>query len=210
MTTRRLVFRAACAIRRPLQTRPSTRAVEVCGIRSSSTGPATITDAGFWRSLIPKPFRKENRPKSSGTGAKEWNPATFFIVMFLFIGSMSIQMIALRKQSERYDRQSTVRMGQLREALRRLEGGHAVDVEKILGRADAVQRDSDWEEMWKALEDNQPSQSIDRQSETETTARPEVQMRAAAREQTTIQDVQVHRDVGSASFTTKSNLGNFF
>lgn len=59
---------------------------------------------------------------------------------------MSIQMIALRNQCERYNRQSTVRIGQLREALRKLQNGEEVDVDKLLGSADESQKDADWEE----------------------------------------------------------------
>ncbi|KAG5981406.1 hypothetical protein E4U55_002964 [Claviceps digitariae] len=209
MTTRRLVLRAACASRGHLEMRASIRPVG--GLRFASTRPATIADPGFWKSLIPKPFRKENRQNRKSKSSKEWNPATFFIVMFLLIGSMSIQMIALRKQSERFDRQSTVRMSQLREALRKLRSGEEVDVEKLLGRADEIQRDIDWEEMLEAIESDQRSQSTAR--ETETTTWPEAQKMAVASEQPVINDVKVDKDMGSASFTTKSksaNLGNFF
>ncbi|KAG6005054.1 hypothetical protein E4U21_000510 [Claviceps maximensis] len=209
MTTRRFVLRAAYVSRVHVEARASINPVG--GIRCSSSGPATITDAGFWRSLIPKPFRKENRQKFKDKNSKQWNPATFFIIMFLFIGSMSIQMIALRKQSERYHRQSTVRLAQLREALRKLKCGEEVDVEKLLGRADEVQKDADWEEMLKAIESTQRSQTSDRG--TETTTRPEAQEKAAATEQLTIEDVKAGEDVGPASSITKSkpaSLGNFF
>ncbi|KAG6029559.1 hypothetical protein E4U41_000321 [Claviceps citrina] len=144
MTTRRPVLRALRASRAYLETRVSTRPLG--SIRFSSTGPATIADTGFWTSLIPKPFRKENRSKVKGKKSQEWNPATFFVIMFLLIGSMSIQMIALRNQSERYDRQATVRLDRLREALRKLQNGEEVDVDKLLGGVDEAQGDMDWEE----------------------------------------------------------------
>lgn len=114
------------------------------GIRHASTPPASVVDAGFWKSLVPKPLRKEN-PKDAGPRSKEWNPATYFIVMFLFIGSMSIQMIALRKQAERYERQSAIRIGLLRQVVERIRSGEEVDVEKVLGTGDA-QREADWDE----------------------------------------------------------------
>lgn len=113
-------------------------------IRHSSTGaPATIVDRGFWSSLIPKPLRKENRqakPKS-----KDWNPATFFIVIFLLIGSMSIQMIALRNSFTRYMRQSEVKIGTLREVVERIQRGEKFDVEKALGTGEP-EKEADWEE----------------------------------------------------------------
>ena len=114
------------------------------GTRFSSTAPATVVDTGFWKSLVPKPLRKENRRNLKGK-SREWNPATYFIVMFLFIGSMSIQMIALRKQTDQYARQSAVRLGLLREVVERIQNGEEVDVEKVLGTGDP-QREADWDE----------------------------------------------------------------
>lgn len=114
-------------------------------IRYSSTAPATVADVSFWKSLVPKPFRKENRKNSQNWLSKDWNPATFFIVMFLFVGSMSIQMIALRNQMDRYLRQSSLRLGQLREVVQRIQNGEDVDVDKLLGTGDE-QTETDWEE----------------------------------------------------------------
>lgn len=113
-------------------------------LRYSSTGPATVADASFWKSLVPKPLRKENRSAWSPRSG-QWNPATFFIVMFLFIGSMSIQQITLRNSFDRYMRQSTLRIGKLREVVERIQRGEEVDVEKALGTGDA-KTEVDWEE----------------------------------------------------------------
>lgn len=146
MSVPRLSARAIGLSRSAFVSRISISVQRNHAVRWSSTGPASIVDTGFWRSLIPKPLRRANRKGTKGEKSKEWNPATFFIVMFLFIGSMSIQMIALRNQSERYNRQSTVRIGQLREALKKLQNGEDIDVNKLLGSADESQKDIDWEE----------------------------------------------------------------
>ncbi|KAM0317766.1 hypothetical protein ACHAPQ_010913 [Fusarium lateritium] len=113
------------------------------GIRYSSTGPATIVDRGFWQSLVPKPLRKENRQLRKKS--KEWNPATFFIAIFLLIGSMSIQMIAVRNSFDRFMRQSEARITSLREVVEKIQRGETVDVEKALGTGDPA-KESDWEE----------------------------------------------------------------
>jgi hypothetical protein len=116
-------------------------------LRFSSTtpAPATVADKSFWKSLVPKPLRRGNRPTLKGLLTREWNPATFFIVIFLLIGSMSIQMIALRNSFDRYLRQSEVRIGLLREVVERIQNGEKVDVEKVLGTGD-VKKEADWEE----------------------------------------------------------------
>ncbi|KAH7143984.1 hypothetical protein EDB81DRAFT_514291 [Dactylonectria macrodidyma] len=133
-------------------------------IRLSSTAPATIVEGSFWRSLIPKPFRKENRAPSIRK-ARQWNPATFFIAIFLLIGSMSIQMITLRHSFERYMRQSEARIAKLREVVERIQRGETVDVEKALGTGDAKQ-EADWEEMLKAIERDEAARKSQKQEKT--------------------------------------------
>ncbi|PHH87761.1 hypothetical protein CDD83_8439 [Cordyceps sp. RAO-2017] len=134
------------------------------GLRHSSTAPATVIDAGFWRSLIPKPLRKENREKRAQGQSKEWNPATYFIAMFVLVGSMSIQMIALRKQTDTYARQSRVRLELLREVVERIRNGEEVDVEKVLGTGDE-QKEADWEEVLRAINRDEASRKRTRVEE---------------------------------------------
>lgn len=105
--------------------------------------------------MIPKPLRRTQDPfsrkKRSRVAAfktwmaKEWNPATFFIIIFLLIGSMSINMIALKKGFETYMRQSDVRIGLLREVVEKLQRGEKVDVERVLGSG-VPEKESEWEE----------------------------------------------------------------
>jgi predicted small integral membrane protein len=121
--------------------------------RASSSFP--IADPSFWKSMIPKPFRRTPSPyvkkKKSKIAAfkawmaKDWNPATFFIIIFLFIGSMSINMIALKKSFETFTRQSDVRIGLLREVVEKLQRGEKVDVEKVLGTG-VPEQESEWEQ----------------------------------------------------------------
>jgi hypothetical protein len=116
-------------------------------LRPASTVP-TVTQLSFWKSLIPKPLRRDHRPDPSGRKkpkSKEWNPATFFIVVFLLIGSMSINLIALKQEFYTYMRQSEVRVGLLKEVIERIQRGEEVDVERMLGAGDA-EREKEWEE----------------------------------------------------------------
>ncbi|KAF4510319.1 hypothetical protein G6O67_002216 [Ophiocordyceps sinensis] len=140
-----------------------------------SSGTTTIVDAGFWKSLVPKPLRKENRMARS----KEWNPATYFIVMFLFVGSMSIQMIALRMQTDQYARQSAVRIGLLREVVDKIRNGEEVDVEGILGTGDA-QREADWEEILQGIERDDAMRKPQRQGKSKPSELRETKSRTQA------------------------------
>lgn len=102
--------------------------------------------------MVPKPFRKSSETSATkNVKSKDWNPATFFIVIFLFIGSMSIQQIALKKSFETFTRQSDVRIGLLREVIEKLQKGEEVDVEKVLGTGDA-QKEGEWQQVIEEIE----------------------------------------------------------
>ncbi|KAK2025807.1 hypothetical protein LX32DRAFT_596008 [Colletotrichum zoysiae] len=124
--------------------------------RHSSSLP-TVAQLDFWKSLIPKPFRSEKltddpmikRVKSKRK--KEWNPATFYIVIFLLIGSMSINMLSTKQAFEAFSRQADVRISVLKEVVEKLQRGETVDVEKALGTGDP-QKELEWEEMLKEIE----------------------------------------------------------
>jgi Family of unknown function (DUF5321) len=77
--------------------------------------------------------------------SQEWNPATFFIMIFLFIGSMSIQMISLRNEFTAFSRRADAKIGLLKEIIGRIQNGEEVDVEGLLGTGDA-RREKEWEE----------------------------------------------------------------
>ena len=76
---------------------------------------------------------------------KDWNPATFYIVIFLLIGSNAIQLIALRKDFTNYSRQADAKIGLLKEVIQRVQAGEEVDVERLLGSGDEKQ-EREWEE----------------------------------------------------------------
>jgi hypothetical protein len=61
------------------------------------------------------------------------------------IGSMSIQMILLRKNFAAFTRQSDVRIGLLREVVEKIQRGEDVDVEKVLGTGD-LEKEAEWQE----------------------------------------------------------------
>jgi len=111
-----------------------------------------VARPSFWKSIIPKFLRPTQQDDPFGTIAakkakktKEWNPATFFIVIFLLIGSMSIQMIALKKDFATFIRRTDVRIGLLREVVEKLQRGERVDVEKTLGTG-VPEKELEWEE----------------------------------------------------------------
>ncbi|KZF26063.1 hypothetical protein L228DRAFT_257559 [Xylona heveae TC161] len=133
---------------------------------SASTPPEPgslprIAQPSIWTSLIPSFLRRRrhDQPGTSTVGRhataasqkKEWNPATFYIVIFLLIGSQAIQMIALRREYATITRRSEARIGLLREVIERVQKGEEVDVEGLLGTGDKV-KEREWEEVLKEIE----------------------------------------------------------
>jgi len=86
--------------------------------------------------------------------SKEWNPATFFIVIALLIGSNAIQMIALKNQRRNFSRKAEAKIALLREVIERVQKGEDVDVEGILGTGKPEQ-EQEWEEVMKEIETDQ-------------------------------------------------------
>ncbi|KAH7349926.1 hypothetical protein B0T11DRAFT_332958 [Plectosphaerella cucumerina] len=176
--------------------------------RLSSSLP-TVAQPAFWRSLIPKPFRREERlpddpmiqrvrPKRS----RQWNPATFYIVVFLLIGSMAINSISLRQSFETFMRQTDVRIGLLREVVERIQRGEKFDVEKALGAGNAA-KEQEWADILKEIqrEEITRDQRKDKQtprSKTEAAA-PEKPAPAAATPDTT-GSVKTQQGTGMSSF----------
>ncbi|PTB41437.1 hypothetical protein M441DRAFT_138842 [Trichoderma asperellum CBS 433.97] len=146
-------------------------------------------------------MRRTNR-KLKTKEKKDWNPATYFIVMFLFIGSMSIQMIALRNQTDRYMRQSSLRIAQLREVVQRIQNGEDVDVEKILGTGDP-QKETEWEEVLQAIERDEASRNPEKQpsqKQAEAQVKTTSQLESASQQPPSEQPVK----------TKTASFGNFF
>ncbi|KAI0194170.1 hypothetical protein F4808DRAFT_352864 [Astrocystis sublimbata] len=149
---------------RTLRVAKSQPLLNQCHIRHQSSTPSVV-QASFWRSLIPKAFRPKPKSdinwgtpettivstKNPKSKSKEWNPATFFLFIFLFIGSMSIQMIALKRDYATFLRRAEVRIGLLREVVEKLQRGEEVDVEKELGTGD-TEKELQWEDVLREIE----------------------------------------------------------
>ncbi len=69
----------------------------------------------------------------------------------MFIGSMSVQMITLKKDFSTFTRRAEVRIDLLREVVEKLQRGEDVDVEKTLGSGDEA-KEKEWEEILREIE----------------------------------------------------------
>ena len=97
--------------------------------------------------MVPKFLRKQKSAvnKAKVPKSKEWNPATFYIIMFLLIGSNAIQMIALRNDFTNFSRKADAKISLLRDVLERVQRGEDVDVEGLLGTGNE-EKEKEWDE----------------------------------------------------------------
>lgn len=113
---------------------------------ASASSLPRVAQPSFWQSVIPKILRKSQSPPSLEKlqRSKEWNPATYFIIMSLVIGSNAIQMIALKNELRNFSRKADARIGLLRDILNRIGKGEDVNVGELLGGGDE-EREREWE-----------------------------------------------------------------
>ncbi|CAN8096500.1 unnamed protein product [Discula destructiva] len=195
------LLRSSPAARSVLRTPPTAR--------SLSTVPR-IAETSFWKSLIPKPWRRENRPAPDAAVpkkswlAKDWNPATFYMIIFLLIGSMSIQMIWLRKTFDAHTRRSDVRIGLLREVVEKLQNGEQVDVEKVLGSGDP-DKEAIWDEVLKDIEKDAAVRNQKKQEKSKT---PEASPSSSTAK--TVSTPEPAADSASAQGQSKGQTAYFF
>ena len=119
------------------------------GQRSYSTESSLprVAQPSLWQSIVPKFLRTSNQPQVSEKArrSKEWNPATFFIVMFLLIGSNAMQLLALRNDFTTHSRRVDAKIGLLKEVIERVQKGEDVDVKGLLGTGDP-EKEKEWEQ----------------------------------------------------------------
>ncbi|KAJ6004797.1 hypothetical protein N7540_012596 [Penicillium herquei] len=116
---------------------------------ASSHSLPKIADTSVWTSMIPRFIReRKSRPSKK---SKEWNPATFYIVMFTLIGSQAIRMLSLKNGYATYTRSVDAKIELLRGVIERIQSGEKVDVEKLLGTGDEG-KEREWEEVLREIE----------------------------------------------------------
>lgn len=96
--------------------------------------------------MIPRFIRNGRARKDPNKEkSKEWNPATFYIIIFTLIGSQAIRMITLKNSYGAYTRATDAKIELLREIIARVKNGEKVDVEKLLGTGDEA-KEREWDE----------------------------------------------------------------
>ncbi|KAK2807559.1 hypothetical protein FQN50_005427 [Emmonsiellopsis sp. PD_5] len=108
-----------------------------------------VMEVSVWTSIVPKFLR--NREWLGAPRKREPNPATFYVIIFLLIGSQAIRMIGLRNDFANYCRSADAKIRLLKEVIERVQKGEDVDVKRLLGTGDEA-KEREWEEVLKEIE----------------------------------------------------------
>jgi hypothetical protein len=118
---------------------------------SSESRLPRLVQSSFWDSIIPKTWRNRPSGHARTTKAKPTNPATYFIWIYILIGSQAIRIMGVKNEFTVYSRKAELKLQQLREVVQKLQRGEEVDVEKVLGTGDETQ-EREWEEALEELQ----------------------------------------------------------
>ena len=153
-----------------------------------------ILQPELWANIIPSSIRVKAREAFANRQHKKTNPATYFIWIYLLIGSQAIRIIQTKNEAATYSRKADLQIQKLREVIRKLHAGEDVDVEKALGTG-IPEEEQAWEDAIKEIE---------REERLWTEAK---QKKREALEQETREDAE-HERVKFEASPVNSNLGN--
>lgn len=104
-----------------------------------------IISPSLWTAILPK-FLRERKSGVPGAGQpKGWNPATYFIIMAILIGSQAIRIFTLRNEYNNFVRTTDARIRALKEVIDKINRGEEVDVRGLLGTGNP-EAEAEWQE----------------------------------------------------------------
>lgn len=122
-------------------------------ISSDSHALPKIAQPSIWQSIVPRAIRNRFKHASDPNKKKRApNPATYFIWIYLLIGSQAIRILQIQNDFNTFVRRADIKIGKLRDVVEALQRGEEVDVEKALGTGDEVQ-EREWEEAIREIEE---------------------------------------------------------
>lgn len=145
---------------------------------SSSDHLPKLAQPSIWQSIIPKSLRTRDK-RQLPTEKKPPNPASYFIWIYLFIGSQAIRIIGVQNEYKTFMRKAEVKIAKLREVIEKLQRGEEVDVEKVLGTGDEAQ-ELEWEEALREIENEDKLWQTNRQKQREAKAKQEAEEQEAS------------------------------
>ena len=151
-----------------------TRYLQSRGVSSDARFLPKLAQPSIWHSIVPRALRNRADTALGSNKRKGSNPATYFIWIYLLIGSQAIRILQLQTEFSTFMRRAELKVTKLREVVEALHKGEEVDVEKALGTGDEG-REREWEEALREIEHEDRLWHTNRQKgkEDKSTAREE-------------------------------------
>lgn len=139
-------------------------------VSSNTRNLPKVAQPSTWHSLVPRALRNRSDTASETNQRRATNPATYFIWIYLLIGSQAIRILQLQTEFNTFMRRAELKIEKLRKVIEALQRGEEVDVEKTLGTGDEMQ-EREWEEALKEIEDEDRVWQTNKQKRKEQRAR---------------------------------------
>ncbi|KAF3903761.1 hypothetical protein ABW20_dc0102634 [Dactylellina cionopaga] len=129
-----------------------------------------VLSPSWWSQNLPKSLFKP--AKASATVVqRKWNPAWGFILLALFVGSQSLNIIALRGESTVFIRRSDARIKTLQEIIQNIQDGKwepdGEEVKKALRLGKDARDDRRWDEVMQEIEEEDAHWQAEAQKQRE-------------------------------------------
>lgn len=113
-----------------------------------------IVQPSTWDSIFPRSLRESAKSALNPFQRRNINPATYFIWIYVLIGSQAIRILSIQNEHATYMRKAELQIEKLREVVKKLQRGEPVDVEKVLGTGNEEQ-EQEWDEALKEIENEE-------------------------------------------------------
>lgn len=108
----------------------------------------------MWESIIPSGLRRSTKEFFTERQKRPMNPASYFIWIYILIGSQAIRIITIKNDHATFSRKAELQIEKLREVIQKLQAGEEVDVEKVLG-TEVPEEEEAWEQALKEIENEE-------------------------------------------------------
>jgi Family of unknown function (DUF5321) len=174
------------------------------GVSTDSPTLPRLAQPSMWRSIVPRALRTRSENASEPNQKKIPNPASYFIWIYVLIGSQAVHILQVQNDFSTFMRKAELKIGKLHEVVEALQRGEEIDVEKVLGTGDETQ-ELEWEEALKEIENEDRVWQTNRQKRREAKERAKEEAARDAKEDTASPVNQsVHQD---AEVEGKESIG---
>jgi Family of unknown function (DUF5321) len=129
-----------------------------------------IAQPSIWHSIVPRALRNKSKKPSELSSRKAPNSASYFIWIYLLIGSQAVRILQLQNDFNTFTRRADLKIEKLRKVVEALQRGEEVDVEKALGTGNEVQ-EREWEEALREIENEDRIWQTNKQKRREAKAK---------------------------------------